>query len=208
MKPGATVFTVMPNGASSRAQLSVRPICALLAVAWADLPGGRPVSGLGVDVHDAAVPPGLHGRQDGPAEQHRALDEEVHLGQVAGPGDLGHCGFGLRAGGVEDQHVDRAEAAGDRGDQPGDLVLVGDIGAEARRGAAIITDGAENRGYLFVAGPAIDRDGEPVTCQPPRDYRPQPRRAARDQSDTPMRPSHTVMIPLARLAGQAPDTPR
>ena len=33
MKPGATMFTVMPNGASSRAQLSVRPICALLAVA-------------------------------------------------------------------------------------------------------------------------------------------------------------------------------
>jgi hypothetical protein len=85
-------------------------------------------------VHDAAVPPGLHCRQDGPAEQHRALDEEVQLGQVAGPGDLGHCGFGLRAGGVEDQHIDRAEVGGDRGDQPGDLVLVGDIGAEARRG--------------------------------------------------------------------------
>ena len=30
---GATVFTVIPNGASSRAQLRVRPICALLAVA-------------------------------------------------------------------------------------------------------------------------------------------------------------------------------
>jgi hypothetical protein len=27
------VFTVMPKGASSRAQLRVRPICALLAVA-------------------------------------------------------------------------------------------------------------------------------------------------------------------------------
>jgi geranylgeranyl pyrophosphate synthase len=31
--PGATVFTVIPNGASSRAQLRLRPICALLAVA-------------------------------------------------------------------------------------------------------------------------------------------------------------------------------
>src|SRR5258705_1803586 len=39
-KPGATVFTVIPDGASSRAQLRVRPICALLAVAYADLPGG------------------------------------------------------------------------------------------------------------------------------------------------------------------------
>jgi hypothetical protein len=88
------------------------------------------------------------------------------------------------------------------------LVLVGDIGAEARRGAAISTDGAADRSYLFVAGPAIDRDGETVTCQPPRDHRPQPPRAAGDQSDTPMRHSHTVMIPLARLAGQAPDMPR
>jgi hypothetical protein len=32
-KPGATVFTVMPKGASPRAQLRVRPICALFAVA-------------------------------------------------------------------------------------------------------------------------------------------------------------------------------
>jgi len=38
--PGATVFTVIPNRASSRAQPQVRPICALLAVAWADWPGG------------------------------------------------------------------------------------------------------------------------------------------------------------------------
>ena len=80
----------------------------------------------------------------------------------------------MRAGGVEDQHIDRAEAVGDRGGQPGNLVLVGDIGAEARRGAAVSTDGAADHGYLFVAGPAIDRDGETVTCQPPRDHRPQP----------------------------------
>jgi hypothetical protein len=32
-KPGATVFTVIPDEASSRPQLRVRPICALLAVA-------------------------------------------------------------------------------------------------------------------------------------------------------------------------------
>ena len=122
--------------------------------------------------------------------------------------DLGHRGFGLRAGGVEDQHIDRAEAAGDRGGQPGDLVLVGDIGAEARGGAAIGTDGAADRSYLFVAGPAIDRDGETVTRQPPRDHRPQPPRAARHQRDTPIRHSHTAIIPLARLTGQAPNMSR
>jgi len=33
MKPAATVLTVMPKAASSRAQLRVRPICALFAVA-------------------------------------------------------------------------------------------------------------------------------------------------------------------------------
>jgi hypothetical protein len=33
MKPGATVLTVMPEGASSRAQLRARPIWALFAVA-------------------------------------------------------------------------------------------------------------------------------------------------------------------------------
>ena len=81
------------------------------------------------------------------------------------PGDLGHCGFGLRAGGVEDQHIDRAEAAGDRGGQPGDLVLVGDIGAEAPAAALpSATDGAADQ-QLPVRRRArpIDRDGETVT---------------------------------------------
>jgi hypothetical protein len=109
----------------------------------------------------------------------------------------------LRAGGVEDQHIDRAEAVSDRGGQPRNLVLVGDIGAEALGGAAIITDGAADDSYLFVTGPAIDRDSETVTRQAPRDHRPQAPRATRHQSDTPMRHCHMVMIPLAQLAGQA-----
>jgi hypothetical protein len=33
MKPGATVLTVMPSGASSLAHARVSPICALLAAA-------------------------------------------------------------------------------------------------------------------------------------------------------------------------------
>jgi hypothetical protein len=154
------------------------------------------VSDLGVDLHDPAVPPGLHPRQDGPADQHRTLHEKVQLGQVASPGYIGHRSFGLRAGGVEDQHIDRAEAVRDRGGQPGNLVLVGDIGAEALGGAAIVTDGADDGSDLLVAGPAIDRDGETVTRQPPRDHRPQAPRAARHQSDAPMRHCHLVMISL------------
>ena len=37
---GATALTVMPNGPNSRAQLRISPICAFLAVAYADRPGG------------------------------------------------------------------------------------------------------------------------------------------------------------------------
>ena len=108
---------------------------------------------LGVDLHDAAVPPGLHPGQYGAAEEHRAFDEEVQLGQVAGPGDLGHCGFGLRAGGVEDQHVNRAEGVSYRGGQPSHLALVRDIGAEASGGAAVVADGAADGGYLLMTEP-------------------------------------------------------
>jgi hypothetical protein len=89
MKPGATVFTVMPNGASSRAQARVSPTCALLAVAADDVADG---------------------------------------------------------------------------------------------------------GYLLVAGRAVDRDGEAVTGQAPRDHRPQAPRAAGHQSDTSLRYRHVVMI--------------
>ena len=41
---------------------------------------------------------------------------------MAGPGYLGHCGVGLRAGGIEDQHINRAEAVSDPGGQPGNLM--------------------------------------------------------------------------------------
>jgi hypothetical protein len=51
-------------------------------------------------------------------------------------------------------------------------VLIGDISAEALGIAAIVTDGAAGGGDLFIAGPAIDRDGKAVTRQAPRDYRP------------------------------------
>ena len=158
-------------------------------------------------MHDAAEPPSLHCRHDGPAEQHRALDEEVQLGQVAGPGHIGHRAFGLRAGGVEDQHIDRAQAVSDRGGQPGDLLLVGDIGAEALGSAAVRTDGAGDGGYVLVAGPAIDRDGETVPRQPPRDHRPQAPRAARHQRDTPLRYRHVAIISL-RSAHRPTPAPR
>jgi hypothetical protein len=83
--------------------------------------------------------------------------------------------------------------------QPGNLVLVSDIDAKALGGAAIVTDGAAKGSDLVVAGPAIDRDGETVTTvtrQAPLDHRPQAPRAARHQSEAPMRHCHVVIISL------------
>jgi hypothetical protein len=119
-----------------------------------------------------AMPPGLHPGQHRAAEQHRALDEEVQLSQVPSPGHLGQRRFRLRAGGIEDQHIHRAKTAGDRGDQPGHLFLIGDIGEKARDHAALLPDAAADGGDLLVAGPAIDRDGTAVARQAPRDHRP------------------------------------
>ena len=105
----------------------------------------------------------------------------------------------LRAGGIEDKYLYRAKTAGDRGDQPGNLILITDIGDKALGDAAILTDAAADGSDQVVAGPAIDRDGKAVPRQPPRDRRPQPSRATRHQSDTPMRHCHMAMIPLAQL---------
>jgi hypothetical protein len=127
--------------------------------------------------------------------RHRALDEEVQLGQVVGPARLGHRGFGLGAGGVQDQDINRAEAVSDCGDQPGNLVLAGDIGAEALGCPAIVADGVADGGDQFVAGSSVDCDGKAVTRQAPRDRRPQASRAARHQGGTCIVHCHVVMIP-------------
>ena len=102
----------------------------------------------------------------------------------------------LRAGGIEDKYLYRAKTAGDRGDQPGNLILISDIGEKALGDAAIVTDAAADGSDLLVTGPAIDRDGKAVPRQAPRDHRPQAPRAARHQSDSPMRHCHAAIIPL------------
>ena len=73
-----------------------------------------------------------HRGQHGAAEQHGALDEEVELVEVVRPRDFGDRGFGLRAGGVEHQHLNRAEAVGDRTNELGDLALVGRVAPQPR----------------------------------------------------------------------------
>ena len=102
----------------------------------------------------------------------------------------------LRAGGIEDKYLYRAKTAGDRGDQPGNLILITDIGDKALGDAAILTDAAADGSDQVVAGPAIDRDGKAVPRQAPRDHRPQAPRAARHQRDTPLRHRHPAIRPL------------
>jgi hypothetical protein len=51
---------------------------------------------------------------------------------------------------------------------------------------------------LAVAALAIDRDGEAVPGQAPRDRRAQAPRAARHQRDAPMRYRHVAIIPSAQ----------
>src|SRR3954452_14604747 len=101
MKPGATVLT---RDAVAR-QFS-RP-----GTGEADLGALRggvgrssrrwPVGDFGVDLDDAAEPSRLHRRQHHAAEERRALDEVLELGEVVLPGHLGYWRLGLRASGVE-----------------------------------------------------------------------------------------------------------
>ncbi len=84
---------------------------------------------------------------------------------MIGPAHLGDRAFGLRAGGVKHQHINRAETAADGGGQLGDLLPIGNVGAEAPGHAAIVTDGAADLFGLPVAAPAIDRDGKPSSAR-------------------------------------------
>ena len=85
---------------------------------------------------------------------------------MVGPSHIGHRGFRLRAGGVDHQHVDGAEAVGDRGYQLGDLLFVGDVGAEGVADTAVVTDGAGNLECVCVVAEAVNRHGEAVAGQP------------------------------------------
>lgn len=79
----------------------------------------------------------------------------------------------LRSSGVEHEHANRAELPGDRGDQLADLLLICDVGAEGIRGTAAATDTAGDLARPRIAAAAIDRDGQAVVRQPPRNHRPQ-----------------------------------
>jgi len=135
MKPGATVFTVIQRGELARPR-SREGVLGALGGGVRGAARGRPVHHLGVDLHDPPEPPLSHAGQDRPPEEHRALDEELELGDVVRPRHLLEQALGLRAGGIEHEHSDRAERRLDRADHPGDRALVGDVGGERLRRAA------------------------------------------------------------------------
>ena len=133
----------------------------------------RAVGDLGVDVHDAAVAPCLHAGHDVAAEEHRAADEVVELREVVVPPDVEERDVRLRAGGVDHEDVDRAQAVGHRSGECFHRGAVGDVGAEGRSHATVGTDRAHHGRELVIVVEAVDGDDQPVPGQPPGDDRAQ-----------------------------------
>ncbi|GAA2843853.1 hypothetical protein GCM10020220_036340 [Nonomuraea rubra] len=148
------------------------------------MPGSFAVHDIGADLDDAAAAPFPHAGQDRLDEQGRALDEERELVEVRLPGEVLDPGGRLRACRVGHQHPDRAEAAGDGGDQALDGGLVRDVGGERLGDAARRTDGA---GHLLGSGPVgavVDGHGQAVGGQPAGDGGPEAPRCAGDERDS------------------------
>jgi hypothetical protein len=168
-------------------------------------PRRRQVDDLGVDLDDAAVAPRPHSGEDGAPEQHRALDEELELCDVVLPHHLAQRRFRLRAGRVEHQHVDGAEAVGHSSDEIRDLPLVGDVGREGVGDPARIPDDRDDLERPRVTADIVDGHGQAVAGEAPRDGAAQPAGAARYEGDAlPQRLQPCVRL---RPAGGAQSVP-
>ena len=144
----------------------------------------------------------LGGSLGGAADQHRALDEEVQLGKVAGPCHLGYRGCGPVALNTStstgpNRPVIAATSSATCG-------LIGDVSAEGPSDATAVTDAAGDLPGRPVAAPAIDRHRQAVAGQTPRDHRAQAPRAARHQRDTPLRHRHEAIMPTPLAAPRRP----
>jgi hypothetical protein len=126
------------------------------------------------------------------------LTKKCELGEVVLPGHVGQRGFWLRAGGVEHQHVKRPQAISHHAYQFGDLLLIGDVGAEGIGDAAVGPDDAGDLKSLCVAAHTVDRDGKAVAGKPLHDRAAQSPRATRDQSDPATCDIHWRSITAAR----------
>ena len=189
--PGATALTVIPSGASSRAQLRVRPLWRALRGRVGGPAGRRPVPGLGVDLHDAARSPRRHAGEQRAPEHDRALDEALELHDVVLPRHQRERRRGLRAGRVEHQHLDRAQAVGDRGGELGRLALVRDVPGERLGHPAVAADGVDDlEGQIRIAA-VVDGHGQAIAGQTARDGPAGTAGAPGDEGDAPPRRART-----------------
>jgi hypothetical protein len=120
------------------------------------------VHNLGVDLDDAPPAPHLHPRNHRPAEQHRALDEEVELREVFLPRHLDQRRLRLRTGGIEHQDIDWTDTLGHRVDELNDLPLVGDVSREGDGNPATALDCVDNRERHRVVAHAIHSHREAI----------------------------------------------
>jgi hypothetical protein len=120
------------------------------------------------------------------------------------PGHLGDGRFRLRAGGVDDQHLDRTKAVGHRSHQLTNLRLISDIGREGLSEAAVVPDGAGHLKRSRLAADAIDSHRQTIARQAPGDGNTQAARAACDQRDAFPCRHHARSIPVRVSAPRPP----
>ncbi len=127
--------------------------------------GARQVDDLRVDVDDATVFGRPHAGDHGASQQHRAQHEEAQLVEMVLPAHLHDRRLRLRSGGIQDQHLNRAQAVFDVCHEAVHLGCIGHIGDEGLRPAVPCTDSrSDTVGSLGVR--AVDRDREAIRRQP------------------------------------------
>jgi hypothetical protein len=119
------------------------------------------------------------------------------------PSDLGQGRFRLRAGRVEDEHLDRTESIGYPCNEIGGLLLIGDIGCKGVGHAAVVSDRLGDFESLAVTVQTVHRHGQTVTRKPLGNRSAQPARASRHERDPLLRRTHGRIISLIESPSRA-----
>jgi hypothetical protein len=111
--------------------------------------------------------------------------------------------FRLRAGRVQHEHVDGAEAAGHRRNEIGNASLVGDIGHENVCYSAVVSDGGDDLERLRLTLEAVDGHGQAIAGETPGDGTAEPARATCHERDALPVGTHTRDHPSITLREHA-----
>jgi hypothetical protein len=182
MKPGATGIYCDPKRGELARPAASQPDLRALRRGVGRSARRRPVHDLGVDLNDAPDAPRLHPGDDGTAQQHRALYEEVELGGVVFSGHVGERRFQLWTGRVEHEHVDRAKGTGDRCDDARDSHSSVTSPAKESGHSAIVADAPYDVECSCPTADVIDRHGQAVARKALRDRAAEPAGATRHES--------------------------